>query len=84
MRATGETIRRAGHQFGDDLTPQELQVALQVADGKTNKVCAAALFLSPKTIEFHLSRVYPKLGVCSRAELIRRFTTEGAGALVST
>ena len=84
LRATGETIRRAGHQFGDDLTPQELQVALQVADGKTNKEAAAALFLSPKTIEFHLAGVYPKLGVRTRAELIKRVTTEGAGALPST
>ena len=55
-----------------DLTPQELQVALIVAEGATNKKTAAALFLSPKTVEFHLIHVYRKLGVRSRAELVRR------------
>ena len=74
LRASGETIRRARHQVGTELTPQELQVALQVAEGKTNKEAAAALFLSPKTVEFHLGRVYPKLGVRSRGELIKRMT----------
>ena len=44
------------------------------------KEVAAALFLSPKTVEFHLSRVYRKLGVSSRAELVRRFAATGAGA----
>ena len=43
-----------------------------VADGKTNKEAAAALFLSPKTVEFHLGNVYRKLAVRSRTELVRR------------
>jgi DNA-binding CsgD family transcriptional regulator len=73
LRATGETMRRREPEERDELTPQELQIALQVAEGKTNKDVAAALFLSPKTIEFHLKRVYRKLGVRSRGELIRRF-----------
>jgi DNA-binding CsgD family transcriptional regulator len=54
------------------LTPQELQVALLVAQGSTNREAAAALFLSPKTVEFHLGNTYRKLGVRSRAELVRR------------
>ncbi len=54
------------------LTPQELQVALTVAGGATNKETAASLFLSTKTVEFHLSNTYRKLGVRSRAELVRR------------
>lgn len=54
------------------LTPQELQVALAVARGSTNREAAAALFLSPKTIEFHLGNTYRKLGVRSRTELVRR------------
>ena len=54
------------------LTPQELQVALTVAHGSTNREAAAALFLSPKTVEFHLGNTYRKLGVRSRAELVRR------------
>jgi DNA-binding CsgD family transcriptional regulator len=72
LRATGERLRRAT-QLGEELTPQELQVALQVAAGKTNKEVGAALFLSPKTVEFHLARVFRKLDVSSRAEVIRRF-----------
>jgi DNA-binding CsgD family transcriptional regulator len=81
LRATGERIRRATAGFGQELTPQELQVALPVAEGKTNKEAAAELFLSPKTVEFHLASVYRKLGVSSRRELIKRVSTEGIGAL---
>ena len=54
------------------MTPQELQVALIVAGGATNNETAAALFISPKTVEFHLSHVYAKLGVRGRTELVRR------------
>jgi len=53
------------------LTPQELQVALVVAGGATNAEAGAQLFLSPKTIEYHLSNAYRKLGIRSRAELVR-------------
>ena len=53
------------------LTPQELQVALVVADGATNQEAAAALFLSPRTIDFHLRNVYRKLGLRSRSDLAR-------------
>jgi DNA-binding CsgD family transcriptional regulator len=80
LRATGERLRRATSQLGEELTPQELQVALQVAEGKTNKEAGAALFLSPKTVEFHLARVFRKLDVSSRAEVIRRFAAESAAA----
>jgi DNA-binding CsgD family transcriptional regulator len=78
LRASGETTRRARHHVGDALTPHELQVALQVAEGKTNKEVGAALFLSPKTVEYHLTHVYRKLDVHSRAEVIRRFAAEAA------
>jgi DNA-binding CsgD family transcriptional regulator len=76
LRATGATLGRRDPTAAERLTPQELQIALQVAEGKTNREVATALFLSPKTIEFHLSRVYRKLGLRSRAELIRRFAGE--------
>lgn len=56
-----------------DLTIQELQVAVTVAEGVTSREAAAALFLSPRTVEFHLQQVYRKLGIRSRAELARRF-----------
>ena len=59
---------RLPHQL---LTAQELQVAIAVGEGKTNKQAAAALFLSPKTIEFHLDHIYRKLGIHSRTQLAR-------------
>ena len=53
----------------DLLTPQEFQVAMAVTGGATNKEVANSLFLSPKTVEFHLSAIYRRLGLSSRAEL---------------
>ena len=82
LRASGERLRRAHAVLGDELTPQEQQVAFQAAEGKSNKEVAAALFLSPKTVEFHLSRVYRKLDLSSRAELIHRFAVAEPVALV--
>ena len=72
LRASGARMRRPDASAHDELTPQELQVALVVADGVTNREAAARLFLSPKTIEVHLSRAYRKLGVRTRTELSRR------------
>ncbi|MET0685759.1 MAG: AAA family ATPase [Solirubrobacteraceae bacterium] len=72
LRATGERARRRVPEAADLLTPQELQVALQVAAGSSNREAAAALFVSPKTIESHLNSVYRKLGIRSRTELVRR------------
>jgi DNA-binding CsgD family transcriptional regulator len=68
LRATGETLTR---DTGDraQLTPQELQVALVVAGGATNSEAASALYLSRKTIEYHLSNIYRKTNIRSRAEL---------------
>ena len=78
LRASGETLRRRESHEAEELTPQELQIALQVAEGKSNKEVGAALFLSHKTIEFHLSRIYRKLDIHSRAELIRLYASEPA------
>ena len=64
-------MRTPEQQVEDALTPQELQVAALVAGGATNREAAAALFLSVKTIEFHLGHVYRKLGIRSRTELAR-------------
>ena len=72
LRATGVMPPRDNAVGLPSLTPQELQVALIVAHGSTNREAAAALFLSPKTVEFHLGNAYRKLGVRSRAELVRR------------
>ena len=60
----------------DELTPQELQIALLLAAGKTTREAAAALFLSPKTIEYHLRHVYQKLGIHSRDELARALAAQ--------
>jgi DNA-binding CsgD family transcriptional regulator len=73
LRASGETLRRRQPHEAEELTPQELQIALLVAEGKTNKEVGATLFLSHKTVEFHLGRIYRKLSIGSRAELIRQF-----------
>ena len=51
------------------LTPQELQVSLLLVEGRTTREAAASLFLSPKTVEYHLRKVYTKLGIGSRTEL---------------
>lgn len=77
LRATGESIGRELLSGLDSLTPQELQVAIVVARGATNKEAGAALFLSPKTIEAHLGRIYRKLEIRSRTELARVITEEG-------
>jgi DNA-binding CsgD family transcriptional regulator len=68
LAASGETLRRE-HEAREQLTPQELQVAFAVSSGATNREAAAQLFLSPKTIEFHLRNTYRKLGVSSRTQL---------------
>jgi DNA-binding NarL/FixJ family response regulator len=68
LRAAGAVDREAAYP-PDELTAQELRIALAAARGATNKQIAAELFLSPKTIEFHLGRVYRKLGIRSRTEL---------------
>jgi DNA-binding CsgD family transcriptional regulator len=73
LRATGERVLRRRDGDRSRLTPQELQVALVVARGATNKEAAARLYLSPKTIEKHLGSVYAKLGLRSRVELARAF-----------
>jgi DNA-binding NarL/FixJ family response regulator len=72
LRGTGQTLRRASMPESDSLTPSELQVALRVAEGLTNREVAAAIFISPKTVEHHLSSIYRKLGIRSRTELARR------------
>ena len=69
LEATGETARKRDPSTLDQLTPQELQIALLLAEGRTTRETAAAMFLSPKTIEYHLRNVYRKLAVRSRAEL---------------
>jgi DNA-binding CsgD family transcriptional regulator len=72
LRVAGETPAPSPGGSLMTLTPQELQVALVVAGGATNREAGGALFISPKTVEFHLGHVYGKLGVRSRTELVRK------------
>ncbi|WP_445149485.1 ATP-binding protein [Baekduia sp. Peel2402] len=69
LEATGETARRRDPSTIDQLTPRELQVALVLAEGATTREAAAKLFLSPKTVDYHLRHVYRKLGISDRAAL---------------
>jgi class 3 adenylate cyclase len=69
LHASGETARVRNDSSRQQLTPQELQVALTLAEGTTTREAAARLFLSPKTVEYHLRHVYDKLEIRSREEL---------------
>ena len=78
LLATGETVRRRTVETLDELTPQELQVARLAAGGRTNAEIGAQMFLSPRTVEWHLSKVFGKLGVSSRKELRSALSAVGA------
>ncbi len=69
LLATGETVRKRTVETLDELTPQEVQIARRAADGQTNPEIGAQLFLSPRTVEWHLRKVFGKLGISSRREL---------------
>ncbi|HYO19446.1 MAG TPA: helix-turn-helix transcriptional regulator, partial [Dermatophilaceae bacterium] len=73
LKATGETVRRREATAMDELTPQERQISQLLAQGRTTRETAAALFISPKTVEYHLRHVYLKLDIRSRTELAERF-----------
>ena len=72
LAATGRTMSSPTEDSIRELTPHELQLALVVSRGATNKEATAALFISPKTVESHLHRIYLKLGLRSRTELAHR------------
>jgi ATP/maltotriose-dependent transcriptional regulator MalT len=71
LLATGETARKRTHETRDELTPQETQIAQFARDGLSNPEIGARLFISPRTVEYHLHKVFTKLEISSRQHLAR-------------
>jgi DNA-binding CsgD family transcriptional regulator len=69
LMATGEKVRNRAVSAVDELTPQESHIARLAADGYTNPEIGERLFISPRTVEWHLKKVFTKLGLTSRREL---------------
>jgi DNA-binding NarL/FixJ family response regulator len=69
LLATGETVRTRTAETRDELTPQERQIARLARGGLSNPEIGARLFLSPRTVEWHLGKVFTKLGIHPRHEL---------------
>jgi len=81
LLATGETVRKRTMDTHDELTAQEQQIARRARDGHSNSEIGEELFLSPRTVEWHLSKVFTKLGISSRRQLREALPDLGHAAL---
>jgi DNA-binding CsgD family transcriptional regulator len=79
LLATGEKVRKRRDDTRDELTPQEQHIARLARDGRTNPEIGAELFLSPRTVEWHLKKVFAKLGISSRRALRDALPPDAAG-----
>jgi DNA-binding CsgD family transcriptional regulator len=76
LLATGERARQRSAETESEFTPQEAQIARLVSEGKSNRDIAAQLFLSPSTVDYHLRKVFRKIGVTSRTQLARAIAAD--------
>jgi DNA-binding CsgD family transcriptional regulator/Flp pilus assembly protein TadD len=83
LLATGERISKRTVQAREGLTPQEAQIAQLARDGLSNAEIGAQLFISPRTVEYHLRKVFTKLGITSRSQLEGVLRGEAGGELVA-
>ena len=77
LLATGEKVRKRSPEIREELTPQEEQIARLARDGLSNPEIGAQLFLSARTVEWHLSKVFTKFGISSRRELRTGLAEDG-------
>ena len=84
LRATGEHARKRTVETPTNLTPRETQISQLVAQGATNREIAEQLFVSPTTVEYHLRKVFSKLGVKSRTQLAHRISNRRPPISIAT
>jgi DNA-binding NarL/FixJ family response regulator len=78
--ATGETARKRAVETRDELTPQEARVARLARDGLSNVDIGGRLFISPRTVEYHLHKVFSKLDISSRVQLVHALAADASSA----
>jgi DNA-binding NarL/FixJ family response regulator len=80
LLATGERARKRPVEAREDLTPQEAQIARLARDGLSNTEIGAQLYISPRTVEYHLRKVFTKFNISARSQLARALPQEQPGA----
>jgi DNA-binding CsgD family transcriptional regulator len=78
LLATGEKVRKRSPETGEELTPQETQIARLARDGLSNPEIGAQLFISARTVQYHLGKIFTKLGISSRSQLRRALPRDPA------